>query len=68
MFSCNFAVFWFAYVCSLYNLSLIDDIHMDYLILSWWYMMPDPEPTTELQFHLKHPSLNWEGNLYDNFK
>ena len=41
---------------------------MDYLILSMLYMMPDTEPTTELQFHLKHPSLNWEGNLYDNFK
>ena len=41
---------------------------MRYLISDWLYRMPDPEPTAELQLQLKHPSLNWEGNLHENFK
>ena len=41
---------------------------MSYLIPDWLYGMPDPEPTAELQLQLKHPSLNWEGNLHENFK
>ena len=41
---------------------------MSYLISDWLYRMPDPESTTELQLQLKHPSLNWEGNLHENFK
>ena len=41
---------------------------MSYLIPDWLYRMPDPEPTAELQLQLKRPSLNWEGNLHENFK
>ena len=41
---------------------------MSHLTSDWLYRMPDPEPTAELQLQLKHPSLNWEGNLHENFK
>ena len=41
---------------------------MSYLILDWLYSMPGPEPTAELQLQLKHPSLNWQGNLHENLK
>ena len=41
---------------------------MSYLIPDWLYRMPGPEPTAELQLQLKHPSLNWEGNLHENLK
>ena len=42
--------------------------YMSYLILDWLYRMPGPEPTAELQLQLKHPSLNWEGNLHENLR
>ena len=38
------------------------------MIPDWLYRMPGPEPTAELQLQLKHPSLNWEGNLHENLK
>ena len=41
---------------------------MSYLIPDWLYRMPGPEPTAELQLQLKHPSLNWGGNLHENLK
>ena len=41
---------------------------MDYLIPDLLYTMANTLLTAELQLQLKHPSLNWDGSLHDNFK
>ena len=41
---------------------------MDCLIPAWLYRMTNTPVTTPLQLHLKPPTLNWDGNLHENFK
>ena len=41
---------------------------MDCLIPAWLYRMADNPVTTPLQLHLKPPTLNWDGNVHENFK
>ena len=38
------------------------------MIPDWLYTMPETTPLADLPLHLKHPSLNWDGNLHENFK
>ena len=41
---------------------------VDSLIPAWLYGMADAPVTTPLQLHLKPQTLNWDGNVHENFK